>query len=203
MITRVLVDANILYSRTLRDWFLLLYTESKGQMFTAHWTEDIMAEAIYHLRRDHPTLDGAVLSRLRDKVEEVLEGGRVSEFPMDKTFQGDPDDKHVHSAALACRATIVLTSDTRYLGDHDPDSLPYEVHQPDGFFQLVNDSAPGVVARVTETQALHFWQRNGDADLCGRLEAAGCPAFAQDVRAHLQTVDFSKWPVPSLSVRGD
>lgn len=199
MITRVLVDANVLYSRTLRDWFLMLYVESEGGMFTAHWTEDIMAEAIYHLRRNNRSLHGAVVASLRDKVERVLEGGRVSEFPIDETFQGDPNDRHVHSAALACGATIVLTGDTRYRGDHDPDLLPYEVYQPDEFFQLVNASAPGLVARVTEKQARHYWERNGEADLCGRLEASDCPGFADVVRSHLQAIDISDWPVPSAS----
>lgn len=46
MSTRVLVDANVLYSRTLRDWLALLYLESDS-FFSVYWTEDILAEAMY------------------------------------------------------------------------------------------------------------------------------------------------------------
>ena len=55
MVTRVLIDANVLYSRTLRDWILLLEIESEARMFKVHWTEDILAEVLYRTRRKSPT----------------------------------------------------------------------------------------------------------------------------------------------------
>lgn len=50
----VLVDANVLYSKTLGDWLGLLYTIPEIPPFQVFWTEDVLAEAIYHLRRNHP-----------------------------------------------------------------------------------------------------------------------------------------------------
>lgn len=54
LIARVLVDANVFYSRTVRDWLGLMYTTSEAEPFLVCWTEDIMAELLYHLRKGHP-----------------------------------------------------------------------------------------------------------------------------------------------------
>jgi len=54
MFTRVLLDANVLVSRTLRDWVLLLQARAGG-MFATCWTEDILAETIHAVRRRNPT----------------------------------------------------------------------------------------------------------------------------------------------------
>lgn len=43
----VLPDANIWCSATLHSWFGLIATESIGS-WTFYWTEDILAEAMYH-----------------------------------------------------------------------------------------------------------------------------------------------------------
>ena len=191
MTTRVLADANVLYSRTLRDWLLMLQIESKGAVFAVYWTEDILAEVVYHLRRDHPEWPGGKITDLREKIVRILEGGRVDDFTVDGSFLGDPNDQHVHAAAIACGADIILTSDSgfRAAGDH----LPYEVFEPDDFFVLVDDSSPTTVRRVAAAQARHHFERTGSADLCARLIAAGCPAFAERVRTRLQGVDTSIW----------
>ena len=37
----MLVDANVLYPKTLRDWLALLYSQGGSDMFTVYWTDDI------------------------------------------------------------------------------------------------------------------------------------------------------------------
>lgn len=54
---RVFVDANILYSRTIRDWLFALST-SKIQMFDLFSSEDVFAEVVYHYRRSNPKRSG-------------------------------------------------------------------------------------------------------------------------------------------------
>ena len=101
-------------------------------MFQTYWTEDIMAELCYHLRKNNPDWDGALITRLRDKIVESLEGGRVDDFTVDGSFPGsDPDDQHVHAAAIECNADIVLTMDRGFSSEGVVDSLPYEVYAPD------------------------------------------------------------------------
>lgn len=46
MVTRVLVDANVLFSRTQRDWLFLLKLKSEGRIFTVSSTVDIIAETV-------------------------------------------------------------------------------------------------------------------------------------------------------------
>ena len=58
----VFVDANVLYSRTLRDWLGLLYTLPEYPLFQVYWSEDVLAETLYNLRRSHPEWPGVRLS---------------------------------------------------------------------------------------------------------------------------------------------
>ncbi|WP_026455043.1 PIN domain-containing protein [Saccharomonospora iraqiensis] len=186
MTLRVLVDANVLFSRTLRDWLALIYLSPRGQLYTVHWTEDILAEVLYRLRRRHPDWNGQKTNAIRRRIAETFEGGRVEDFVVDGSFQGsDPDDRHVHAAALACAADIVLTGDDGFVGEGvDADLLPYEVLSPDAFFVLADDSAPEIVAEVTRDQTRYWYGRHGRAPLAQQLEAAGCPEFARRVQKH-------------------
>ncbi|WP_307867596.1 PIN domain-containing protein [Umezawaea beigongshangensis] len=180
------VDANVLYSRTLRDWLALLQLNSPEEVYTVYWTEDVLAETIYRLRRKHPDWNGAKITAIRDGIAATFEGGRVEDFVVDGTFPGvDGDDRHVHAAAVACRADFILTCDKGFsTAGCDAGSTPYEVYRPDEFFVLVDDSAPHLVRLVTREQTLYWVGREGRADLAGKLIDAGCPVFAERVRIH-------------------
>src|SRR5699024_1492018 len=100
------VDANILYSRTLRDWVLQL-SLSAG-MFHCYGTEHIYAEVAYHLQRDFPDLDGVVFSRFREKFDTCLT--RIDSYRALDDYPGnDPNDQQVHSAA-----TYLMTSSSSW-----------------------------------------------------------------------------------------
>jgi len=190
MATGVLVDANVLLSKTLRDWLFLLRNETEGGMFTVYATEDILAETLYHLRRNHPRAPGHMTSHVHDLVCEQLDD-RVSDYTVDDSYPGlDPNDAHVHAAAVASGAGKLLTADSGFtkLPDDVAARLPYEVHTPDSFFTLIDDSAPLKVRAVTEKQMLYFLKRDGEADLPGRLKKSGCPTFAERIRLHLQAL---------------
>ena len=68
----------------------------------------------------------------------------------------------------------------------DENASPYEVMHPDDFLVLVDDSSPGLVAEVVSRMCAYWVGRDGHADLPGELRDAGCPAFAERVRVHLQ-----------------
>ncbi len=183
----VFVDANVLYSRTLRDWLGLLYTIPDVPPFQVFWTEDVLAETIYHLRRSHLDWSGGRLSAIRDRIAGTFEAGRVADFPIDAGWSGqDPNDAHVHSAARACQADILLTADT---GDFDDDSAPYSVYSPDDFFTLVDDSSPGLVREATASEGRYWLGRGREPHLPQSLRVAACPVFAERVRCHLLALD--------------
>lgn len=192
MPTKVLVDANVLYSRTLRDWLCLLYIEAES-LYSIHWTEDILAEAVYHLRRNHPGWPGRTIALIHDRIREVFEGGRVDDFIDDLSYQGkDLNDRHVHAAAVTCQANILLTDDAGFAGRRtngvEPAELPYEIYKPDQFFVLVDDASPELVRRVTAEQQKYWISKSGGANLPKALREAGCVDFAERVRQHLQTL---------------
>lgn len=191
--TRVLADANVLRSRTLRDWLLMLRIEADG-MFTVQTTEDILAEVLYTLRRENPHMDGGKITRLHDHLKRTIDE-RIDEFTVDDSFPGtDPHDAHVHAAAIAAQSDKLLTCDSgwRDLDDEVLDELPYEVYHPDSFFVLVDDSAPRVVRAVAVQQARYQYKRDGEVDLPAWLRRAGCPTFAEHVRTHMMTIDCSE-----------
>lgn len=187
MTIRVLADANVLYSRTLRDWLILLELQSGTGLFKNYWTEDILSEVLYRMRRERPGAPGRYIANVHDKIVNSLEGGRVDDFEIDGSFPGsDPNDQHVHAAAIACGASYVITMDGGFRSASiDPDALPYEVHSPDSFFVLVDDSAPRRVRAVTEEQDKYWSRRPGAKSLADALRDAGCPEFAERVLQHL------------------
>ena len=186
----MLADANILFSRTLRDWLGMLYLHSEGGMFQVHWTEDIMAETIYHLRKKHPHWSDNQVGGIRRRL--------VGTFGADNAITGytiDPDitypdlfDAHVHCAAVHGGVDIVLAEDTKGFSFDDDIELDYEIYSADEFFLLIDDSAPELVRRVTEEQ-LKYWLSMDGKPLPEALRAANAPDFAERVRQHLQLVD--------------
>lgn len=190
MVHKVVVDANVWFSRTLRDWVLML--ELYGGPYKTCWTEDILAEVLYNLRRKYPQWDGGMIAQIRRKITATVEGGCIEDFTVDGTSPWkDPHDQHVHAAALACSAGYLLTADEGFTDpdvDVDVDVLPYEVYRPDDFLQLIDDSAPEVVRRVITEMVDYAVQRHGEADLRLALRKAGCPEFAERVRTHQQTM---------------
>lgn len=129
--SRVFVDSNIWISRTLMDWVCLLFLSSTPPPFYAYWTEDVLGETVYHLRRLHPGWPGQRIALIRDRLAETFGADmRVSHFKIDPLFSGrDKNDAHVHSAALACGATYLLTSNLKDF-EGGSDDLPYEAIDP-------------------------------------------------------------------------
>ena len=186
----VLVDANVLYSRTLRDWLFLLKLRSEATMFTVYATEDIIAEVLYRLRRDNPNRTGRFIAGVHDRIVANIDD-RITDFQIDGSYPGDdPDDAHVHAAAVASGARILLTDDSGFtdLPDEEVEQLPYEIHTCDSFFVLVDDVAPTVVSDVATEQHTYWTPKPHATDIATALERAGCPAFANRVREHMSSL---------------
>lgn len=180
------VDANVWFSRTLRDWIGMTYVAPIHQpLFEVYWSEDVLAELLFHLRKKHPDWSGERITGIRDRLADTFSMGRVIGFDTSSYTGPDPHDAHVHAAAVACGATILLTWDTTGFGP-DRDELPYEVLTPDEFLVLLDDAAPQLVASVTREMRDYWIARTGEADLPRALERERCPEFARRVRLHLQ-----------------
>jgi hypothetical protein len=193
MITRVFVDADVLFSRTLRDWLFLIKLESGGGMYTVSTSLDVIAEATARYRDRHPTAPGGVIVGMFTLIEANIDE-RVDEYRVDESFVGDdPGDAHVDAAARACGAGVLLTVDGGWhkMTDEQLDALPYEPQYPDDFFCIVDDSFPEVIDKVLVKQMTYWFHRDGAIDLPTALRAAGCSEFAERVRRRIQNMDCS------------
>ena len=182
----VFVDSNVWYSRTCRDWFGILRTVLDDEPFHILWSEDVLAELMYHLRKSHPEWDGRRITDIRDQLAGTFELGRVEDYTIDPDYAGpDQHDAHVHAAALSGRADYLVTFNTQdfeWVGA----SNWYEVAHPDVCFQMIDDTSPQHVAAATEAMTKYWLGKRGEADLPRQLRRADCPGFAERVRRHLQ-----------------
>ena len=196
MVTRVFVDANILFSRTLRDWLFLLRNQTNASMFTVYSSEDVLAETLYRYRRKHPTAPGQLIASIRERVVEQLDV-LVTAYEIDGSFPGnDKNDAHVHAAACAAAADTLLTLDAGFtkMPPDVLDALTYEVHSPDSLFTLVDDANPAAVREVTRQQLDYWFGRDGEVDLAKRLRDAGCPEFSRRVAGHVRQLNWTPRP---------
>lgn len=181
MAQRVFVDANVLYSRTLRDWLFMLRLETGGGVFQLHTTWDVINETGARLRDKHPKAPGNLIANLMNKCQkhfdEILQdfpGGPVAGI-------ADEGDWHVHHAAEASRADILLTEDTGF----ESDESNYEAYNCDDFFVEIYSSAPDAVKRVIEQQA-RYWAAREGKQLPDALRAAQCTKFADVSLEHIK-----------------
>lgn len=198
MLQRVFVDSNVLASRTLRDWLFLLRNETEG-MYQLHASFDVVVEAYRVWRRLNPRASGregqALFERITANLDEM-----VGDFDGSIDFNGsDPGDVHVHAAAVASGAHLLLTNNGRDFGD--PDLLPFEIYTPDEFFCLIDDGGSQCVQRVAVEQAKYWNGRRSTGQAVKTLDAAlldaGCRQFAARVTSHLMAATNAARPRPT------
>ncbi|VEG28358.1 PIN domain-containing protein [Actinomyces howellii] len=189
MTQRVLVDANVLFAKTTMDWLFLLRCDNPG-MFQLCATEDILAEVLANMRKKHPTAPGHVTRHRADLMRTFLDE-ILDDYSGDLSFTGnDPDDYHVHAAAVTCRADLLLTQNDPADFTRNPDEEVYEIIAPDEFFCLVAQSNPMCLRPIVERQ-LEYWQKRPRyLQLDDALTTAGCPAFGLRFREELQRLAF-------------
>jgi len=183
----VFVDANVLYSRTLRDWALLL--GEKCKRFAVISSRDCLVEVIANIRERNPEAEGGMISHIHDLIEGSLHD-LITEYPGGR-IQGMPDEKdwHVVHAATAAGAKILVTSN---LKDFAPvaDLLPFDLYSPEELFDLIWKNDPQAVEEVTMEQ-VRYWKRTArryetegrpePKGLVQALQDAGAPEFAEIV----------------------
>ncbi|MFD4439292.1 PIN domain-containing protein [Nocardia sp. NPDC058519] len=186
----MLPDANVLYSRTLRDWICLMANRSGPPLFHLRWTEDILAELVYHLRKNRPLFSDHQIGGVRDRVVSVAEHGRIRGYEIDPDLAyTDKYDAHLHAAAEHAGVEYVITDDRKY---HDfaaanDDHLGYEVYTSDDFLMLVHRDSIATVREALLAQIEYHHRLGKPFNLASRLEAAKAPNFAAAIREMMQT----------------
>jgi len=149
----VLADANVLYSRVLRDY--LLYAADQ-EVIAITWSPQILAEVTEHLVRNVAGFDFAAGRRLAHamnrafpfaEIEPGAEHWRVLDEVLARMVLPDEDDRHVLAAAVAAEATVLCTSNTRDFPADVMQVLGVEVLTPDQLLsRLITEYQPQMFA---------------------------------------------------------
>lgn len=129
----VLADANVLYSRVLRD--VLLYSAAEG-IVEIRWSAEILAEVVEHLQRNLVTFDAASAARL---VAAMNAAFPLAEVAADSDAVAavaelrlpDDDDRHVVAAAVAVSANVLCTDNVGDFPGNIMDELGIQVMSAD------------------------------------------------------------------------
>lgn len=185
---KVLVDANIFYSRTLRDWVGLMALRSGPALFDVRWTEDVIAETLYHLRKKHPFWDDAQVGGVRERIEATYPHGRITGFSVDRSLAYEDDhDAHLHAAAEHGRVSYVVSDDkkfAKFAADND-ELLNYEVYCADEFLLWIDQNSQPTVEEALVKQLEYFRMKGQQFNLVTALQDAGATGFAERIRVYL------------------
>lgn len=136
----VLADANVLYSRVLRDY--LLYAAAQGAI-RIRWSAAILAEIVEHLTANVTGFDQAAGDRLAAAMDRAFPAAEVE--PDGDAIQAvaelrlpDGDDRHVLAAAVAVGADVLCTDNLK--------DFPSEVMEEVGIKLMSADSLLSLLA---------------------------------------------------------
>ncbi|MEU7997863.1 PIN domain-containing protein [Micromonospora sp. NPDC049060] len=189
----VFLDANVLYSRTLRDWISLLSLESDCLVYDLRYSEDVLAERMYRMRRKRPDLSEQAIGGQRRRFVEAFPYGLVIGYlPQSVPCPPDPDDRHVLAAAIHGAADFLVTNDRQGHRAFPTECVQgrLEVHTADEFLNWVADRSMGLVRHVA-TKQVSYYRRSlvtedrDEVDLIAYLRKAGAYRFAQRLEGHL------------------
>jgi len=163
------LDACILYSATLRDLFMWLTVRLA---FQPKWTEHIHAEWMENLLENRPELTRARLERTRDLMNRWGRDWRVVDYEalIDTLTLPDKDDRHVLAAAVASKASVIVTFNLSDFPKRALDPLGVRAVHPDQFLCELFDKDPAlfVMAIHDQLDALTNPPHTLD-DLCGKF----------------------------------
>ena len=149
----VVLDANVLYSASLRN---LLLRIAQRRSFFPIWSEEIHDEWMRNLLRNRPDLKRENIERTRMEMDFHFPNSLVRGYePIISTLTlPDPNDRHVLAAAIHAKANYIVTFDL----NHFPETvlLPYNivVSSPEEFVLQLIRRAPLPVLEAVKRHRL-------------------------------------------------
>lgn len=177
-------DACVLYPFHIRS--ILIQCAFDG-LVEARWTDDIHAEWMCNLAANVPNLPIARFEATRDKMKAALPEATVTGYEtlIPELSLPDPDDRHVLAAAIAGKASVIVTWNLKdfpaaSLASHNlvalsPDDFPVSLHTT--FSDMLIDSANRARQNLRMTIP-------PVEDFLAAIERQGLAAFAAILRRH-------------------
>lgn len=185
---RVFVDANVLFSRTKRDW--LYAFQEAGADFVLCTSRDVVHELMTRIRDRYPLIPSDKLDYIEKQVYEICTV--VDKYDpqtyVDSFVGTDKGDLHVHAAVSAGHCDYLLTDDTQLfagVSEEVMDLLDYEVTSTDDFFCLLADSTQQFFWRTVQIER-HYYNQHNKGSILTPLSDAQCPQFRDKVNQLLK-----------------
>jgi predicted nucleic acid-binding protein len=149
----VLADANVLYSRVLRDY--LLYAASQ-EIVNIVWSSQILDEVVEHMMANLPAFDRAAANHLLEVLERAYPAALIDPAEADyQRLEGctlpDEDDRHVIAAALAAEADAICTNDKAGFPAEVLDRFEIDVLLPDDLICQLIEQRPAAMLAAHHT----------------------------------------------------
>ncbi len=176
------LDTCVLYPAYLCDTLLRL---ADASAYRPLWSADVLTE----LRRNQ-VARGISPDRVEHRVAQMARSfpdALVTGYEsLVEVMTNDAKDRHVLAAAVRAGAEVLVTFN---MSDFtEPACKPYDITavHPDEFLLDQLDLYPGVTVEVLREQAASYHREPTTvAGVLVRLERAGVPRFAAEVRRHL------------------
>ncbi len=175
----VFADANVLYSRVLRDY--LLYAADE-EIIAISWSASVLAEMVEHLADNVAGFTAASGVRLIEAMNRAFPYAQVDVTPAHTGRVAgyalpDEDDRHVLAGAVVGAATVLCTSNVKDFPTEVTAALDIEVMTPDALLAALIAEFPTQMRRVHATSVK--WLRGAtDASTIAALRRAGAPSAA-------------------------
>jgi predicted nucleic acid-binding protein len=182
-VARVFVDTNVLFPYSVMDLMLALTEDGIHEII---WTDHLLHEWEHVIVRKHRrTPEGA--ARMTAAIREFFAEGEVPASAyadlVDRMPSKDPDDRRHIAAAVAGRASAIITWNRSDFPAGPIGKLGIRVLDPDVYLlELLADIPDEVVATV---ERVAYERRQTSQVLVDRLARAGVVKFATEIREQL------------------
>lgn len=189
-VAAVLVDANVLYSRVLRDF--LLYS-ADAELITVLWSRKILEEMTRHLMANVSGFTEESATRLIDAMNiafpfAVVEPGPKEYESLASVELPDEDDRHVIAAALVGEATILCTANLKHFPGDVHAGFGIEVIAPDALLTRLMRDHPAQMIEVHRV-ARSSLKGGTDESTLAALRRADAPFAADALEYALRVTD--------------
>ncbi len=144
-----ILDANILYSARLRDFFIWLALQKAYQ---AHWTSEIQSEWKRNLLQKRPEILAANLERTQNLMDKALPDALLENVPRLEIMLPDVNDCHVLEAAVYARAGFIVTHNLRDFPQAILEPFGILALSPDEFVMRIVERTPNLVLNTIQMQ---------------------------------------------------
>lgn len=190
--TLIFLDANILYPRTLRDWFANIALSSGAEGVGLRWSEDVLAEWIYNRRKRNPGASDQEIGRWRQKISDAFPAAIIRDYSIDPTLLDGKDkfDAHVLAAAAHGNVDYLVTDNYKDFAPY-ADRFEFEIYTADDMLCLIKERRPDAVRTALKKQCQYWAGKAGTKTLPAALIDSGAPHFAGYIREQLSEMALS------------